>query len=562
MINLQALQGWATQGIKQVKKKPEVNFDSELKPDPIDVQNAQKPIEQDKNIWTALDNPKFLKRDKFDIMAKRMKEDGYTSDQIMQAVESQGYEVEGWRQFQEKNNIKQTKKESNLLKNIIWGVGESATSLWSFWAEKVIWWLEKAWVGEKLESFWQRTGIADKLNSWSMKHFGVPFSNGDENYSEFDIWENEDSLAFKWAKLLTDLAQTASITNIWGNAIKWVPAVGKVSSTISSQWPQLLKQLWLSEKAITKAMPIITKTLKHAGEWAIDMGVFNTIAEKELPTVKELGLWAGLWVVAPMAWTLVKKLWKWVYRQFIPKTEKEIQAIIKNKAGLWSTPYTTTDTSINKNLWGTKSKMGQKALKEQNRLRNEEIYPALEWAKDKISKDELLEWARKFVDDLSIPSEKKKYKKILDKFENDFWDDLTLTEAQILKSSIDKVTPNKIMAGEKWAIEKTLQNKVANQIRTLIRNKLGGNVWKNYEDFSNLYNIVKMGEESLKTWKAGGAVEKKLTWGSSLGILWHALSDISQPVGTGIGLLLKKMWENMSKDSYRRIISLLGSKEE
>ena len=65
-----------------------------------------------------------------------------------------------------------------------------------------------------------------------------------------------------------------------------------------------------------------------------------------------------------------------------------------------------------------------------------------------IPKKNILEPVKAYIDDLAVPGEKAKFMKAFDKVSAGLDDNITVSDAQRLKSSITEILPNKVMAGE------------------------------------------------------------------------------------------------------------------
>lgn len=169
--------------------------------------------------------------------------------------------------------IQEPEKESSTLSNVVWWAYDSATwipRMLAKWTANAIGWVAK--------QFWADD---DKVNS---------LVNDYKNYLDSDwsgeaIWADKDSWTYKGTKMVWDLAQTA--------AYGW----------LAKAWVQ--SALW-GYPLVTKATPLWVKAAVWAIEWAADMWIYDMVSESELPSGKDLALWATLWAVAPVLWAVWK----------------------------------------------------------------------------------------------------------------------------------------------------------------------------------------------------------------------------------------------------------------
>lgn len=343
-----------------------------------------------------------------------------------------------------------------------------------------------------------------------------------------------------------DLLNTKTVgewSKAWLQNLIWVDpnaTTTKVWEFWAEVWTSLLMPWWVAAKGagmIAKAIPSIWKRL--LGFWAETLWQATAtagISKGELPSATDI---ATQWVL----WWVMKGIGaagKWAYSQFIPRTEKEVVNIIAWKSNLAST---VADTALQQWLRGTKSQIGKQAFQQQQKIWQNEIWPTLKQSQSTITKNELLGSIRENINKTALASEKAKYQEVLQKLEQDIPDQMSMEQAQAIKHTIDEVTPNKIFGWEGWSIEKQLYNQVANNIRGEIGKKIetefGKNIGKKYNDYANLYSLIEMWKAALRTWKSWWALEKTITAWSSAWIVWHIISWLITPAGTGLWQLTK-----------------------
>lgn len=169
--------------------------------------------------------------------------------------------------------IQKPEKESSTLSNIVWWAYDSATwipRMLAKWAANAIGWVAK--------QFWADD---DKVNALVNDYK----SYLDSDWSGEAIWADKDSWTYKGTKMVWDLAQTA--------AYGW----------LAKAWVQ--SALW-GYPLVTKATPLWVKAAVWAIEWAADMWIYDMVSESELPSGKDLAIWAWLWAVAPVLWAVWK----------------------------------------------------------------------------------------------------------------------------------------------------------------------------------------------------------------------------------------------------------------
>ena len=185
----------------------------------------------------------------------------------------------------------------SFLRNVIGWAWDSATWIWQFlWnsaADIIGWTAKKLWADEERVDY---------------------LVNDFKNYLEDSkisksVKADTSGLTYKGTKLIWDLTQTIAWEKIAENALKWTQLASRATQ---------LKNSWL-----------LGKMAVWAAEWAADMGLYNIVSESELPTWKDLAVWAALWAVLPVAWAWVKAAKNFVKKEAWVWAEKLIEKITK-----------------------------------------------------------------------------------------------------------------------------------------------------------------------------------------------------------------------------------------
>lgn len=163
-------------------------------------------------------------------------------------------------------------KESSTFTNIVGWAYDSATwipRMIGKWAANAIWWVAK--------QFWADDERVNELVQ-SYKDYL------DSDWSAEAIGADTDSGAYKASKVVSDLAQTAALWKLWGMALE--------------------SKLWMPLATADDAL--VFKAMAWATEWAADMWIYSMVSDSELPSGKDLALWAWLWAAVPIAWAVGK----------------------------------------------------------------------------------------------------------------------------------------------------------------------------------------------------------------------------------------------------------------
>ena len=192
-----------------------------------------------------------------------------------------------WLAERPKEEAKKEEEKSflgQLWTDIVWWAYDSATWVPRFlakWAADVIGWTAKQlWADEEKVSNLVQSYKDYLDNDWSSK----------------DIWADQDSVAYNVTKTVWDLSQV-----VWWEALlKWA-----VSWT--AKWAELMNYL--------KDAPTWQKIVAGWLEWAGDMTLYSIVADSELPTAWEVGIWTAIGAAIPWvaAWYKAAKpyIQKW-----------------------------------------------------------------------------------------------------------------------------------------------------------------------------------------------------------------------------------------------------------
>jgi len=171
-----------------------------------------------------------------------------------------------------------------LWTDIVWWAYDSATWVPRFlakWAADVIGWTAKQlWADEEKVSNLVQSYKDYLDNDWSSK----------------DIWADQDSVAYNVTKTVWDLSQ-----------VVWWEALLKWAVQWTAKWAELMNYL--------KDAPTWQKIVAGWLEWAWDMTLYSIVADSELPTAWEVGIWTAIWAAIPWvaAWYKAAKpyIQKW-----------------------------------------------------------------------------------------------------------------------------------------------------------------------------------------------------------------------------------------------------------
>ena len=222
----------------------------------------------------------------------------------MRAYKNQWYSFEASRTLLENSEwlanptaqwVDKYQPKGSFLRNAIGWAWDSATWIWQF-----LWNTAADIIGRTAKKLW---ADEDRVN-YLVDDFKNYLEEGKISKS---VKANTSSWTYKVTKWLTDLAQT-----IW---IEWA---------IKDALPWAAWKLWALRNAW-----LWWKVAAWAIEWAADMWLYNIVSESELPTWKDLAIWAALWWALPIAWAWLKAGKAIVKREAWAWAEKLIERITK-----------------------------------------------------------------------------------------------------------------------------------------------------------------------------------------------------------------------------------------
>lgn len=232
--------------------------------------------------------------------------DSLTDEQYrqMRTYKNQWYSFEASRTLLENsewlanptaNWVAKYNPKGSFLRNAIGWAWDSATWIWQF-----LWNTAADIIGRTAKKLW---ADEDRVN-----YLVDDFKNylEDSKISK-SVKANTSSWTYKVTKWLTDLAQVAWLEWLAKDALPW--AAWKL-------WA--LRNAWLGWKVAAWAI-----------EWAADMGLYNIVSESELPTWKDLAIWATLWAAFPLAWAWLKAGKKVVMEKAWQQAERMLERLNK-----------------------------------------------------------------------------------------------------------------------------------------------------------------------------------------------------------------------------------------
>ena len=231
-----------------------------------------------------------------------------TDDQYrqMQKYKNQWYSFEASRTLLENSEwlanptavgTEKYNPKGNFFKNMVAWAYDSVTWLPRFLSNnlaKAVWWTaKKLWADE------------DKVNELVQSYIDF----GENEMSWKALWANTNSATYKITKTVWDIAQVAAWEWLAKEALKWTQALNKINQVKNSG--------------------LLGKMAVWAAEWAADMWLYNIVSESELPTWKDLAVWAALWAALPVAWAWLKAAKKAIKTEAWAWAEKLIRNINK-----------------------------------------------------------------------------------------------------------------------------------------------------------------------------------------------------------------------------------------
>lgn len=211
------------------------------------------------------------------------------------------------------NNIEWAKQDNQefmqWVKNVVGWAYDSATWLPKFLAQNLA--KGTAWIAKELWA--DETKVEQLLNDYMQIT---------EDLSGQWMWADKESLAYKWTKLVWDLAQIANPA--WLGKL-WVKA-GQVAGKVAKEWS------------------LLSNVAKWATIWAVDTAVMVPQSEQRLATPWEIAMWATLWWAMPVIWAGYKKakekIWEFgqqLYAKTIKLNPSQIKKIAKDNIA-WVDP--------------------------------------------------------------------------------------------------------------------------------------------------------------------------------------------------------------------------------
>lgn len=406
-------------------------------------------------------------------------------------------------------------EKPSTAQNLAWWVVQSSIWLPQLWAKlinPVFNALDKYVIDPISKKLWadpdkvaQNTAQAQQARQWLMKWA--------ETFWQQVTWWDPESTAFKWAKLVWDIAQTAILP-----------------------WPWWLKAgAWF-----------IKGVGQLAKQWAIETAKFTAISEKRLPTPKELAYWVG-WNVA--LWWAIKGLQ--LTGKYLPKALKESanKSVSQALAPTWKKMKQITE------------KLTPQFLKKWIRGSQESIQKlAQEWVEEFGSKiDDAIEWwalddvfvPRQVVDDVLTLAKGKTMVdwKVVNTVEHrvisemqdmisQFPDKVWWKQARAIKQILDKV-----VYATKWGIwaeDLSYKNTLAKSVADSLRNELSkaspdlAKLNKEFSFYKNLQDVIDttITRQKPQQWafrKFAGAI----VWGNTQ---WWPIDKVLWYIGTKLFL--------------------------
>lgn len=324
-----------------------------------------------------------------------------------------------------------------------------------------------------------------------------------------------------------------SVTNI--------PAVQKFAmeppvSTILTGFEDLDKKLGELEKThphtaefASNLLTVILGTLGAEQASKVDLGKLQHIVNKETVRVGgEITQKAG--EVVSGTGRLLKAGAQKLYEHAITPNVEESQQLLDYRAkepfltrikriyeGTDNPPQTRGSTAMEQGIAGTEEMVGVRGKRISDKIWKETVKPALDESKGVMSKEEMFSPIEKRISETIEPTKRAAYQDAYDYLKDAYKDreNFTMTEAQSIKSQIDTFTPDKVWKGKPIANElKTLNNDMANGIRTKIYGTLGPEVQQAYADWGNLHELEQVGIKAISDapFKGGAGAMVKGLW--------------------------------------------------
>jgi hypothetical protein len=266
-----------------------------------DTDNMSKNREVEIGLWKSVYSP-------MSDGEKKQYLDSLTDEQYrqMRTYKNQWYSFEASRTLLENSEwlanpiaqwVDKYQPKWNFFKNMVAWAYDSVTWLPRFLSDnlaKAVWWTaKKLWADE------------DKVNELVQSYIDF----GENEMSWKALWANTNSATYKITKWVWDIAQVAAWEWLAKEALKWTQALNKINQVKNSG--------------------LLGKMAVWAAEWAADMWLYSVVSESELPTWKDLAVWATLWAALPLAWAWLKAAWKAIKKEAWVWAERLIEKITK-----------------------------------------------------------------------------------------------------------------------------------------------------------------------------------------------------------------------------------------
>lgn len=377
---------------------------------------------------------------------------------------------------------------------------------WNFFRNMTAWALDSVtWLPRMIGNWWWDLvwRVAKKL--WADEEKVDYLVQDWKNYISSEqlakeMWADKDSGTYKVTKWIWDITQTIA----WEKLI-WSALQG------TSKWAQLLSKADQIRKG-----SLLGKMWVGALEWAADMWLYSAISESELPTWKDLAMWAAIWAAFPLAWAWLKAVWKTVKKEAWKLANKLELSWMLNPAKLTDVKNMLIDEWIDL-AWAwlkgwTAEEVWTWMLERWMKWSKEEIITQL-WSYSKNARNmklktlarsttthnvEAADWMLKTVDDIIdwvpwLEQKSARVKELMSKKWN-----YNLSELDEIKTLSDDVLDlfTKAWDVKAWASKKWLAN-LRNDLKTYIENAANKEWLWNIKMLNNEIQVSKALEKSI-----------------------------------------------------------------
>ena len=341
----------------------------------------------------------------------------------------------------------------------------------------------------------------------------------------------------------------SGVKNI-GKALLPKKAEEKIGQTITGAVQKVVET-----KPVQSAINSYQEWKSKHPEAAYDLEAVANISSI-LPNVKVAGTTGKILstAAAPIAKTIgetvsttgraVEGLGKTVYKSAITPTVKEAEKIIAYEAKTpfltrasnvllgksnVAEPLTRGTTAFEKGIKGTEKMIGVGAKRQSKELWKSTIQPAVAESSVRLTPEDLFFKIEERIGKTLEPGKKKAYEEAYEAIKDDYkaLKDVSLEDAQKIKSELDEFTPEKMFKGKNVANEYTvLKNDIADAIRKKTYEALEDvNIKKDYLDWANLHELEKVGVKAITS---GGL---KGGFGNFWSTMWDKLTVPVKTVG-------------------------------